>query len=300
MRMFNTACTSGLLAFLTLTLLQSGAASQDAKPQSHPYDSAPPETVVVTGHRPAEKSLKAVVWKFVYAHATYSPKIDQLTRWVDPVCPVVRNLPPGFDQFIIARIKAIAASVGAPVKDDCTPNIEIIFTARPQTVMDGVAENDPRLLGYHFVHDTKKAAQVTQPIQAWYVTATSNEIETYLDDPYHGTPSGAPGRLSHGLLSVFSHVLILANTDVLVGRPIGPVADYLAVLALSRSHAEDDCVQLPSILDLLSDDCPEKPESLTIADKAYLEGLYLMDKKQIGSLQRSNISEHMVRSLKDE
>lgn len=69
------------------------------------------------------------------------------------------------------------------------------------------------------------------------------------------------------------------------------------MLALSQSRAEDDCSQLPSILDLLSANCADadKPASLTVADKAYLEGLYAMNLVQIGSLQRSNISEHMIR-----
>jgi hypothetical protein len=229
-----------------------------------------------------------------------SSKIDQLTRWIDPVCPVVRNPPPGFDQFISARIKAIAASVGAPSKEPCRPNIEIIFTAQPQTVMDGVAEHDPILLGYHFVHGKRDAAKVTQPIQAWYVTATTNGMQTYTDDPYHGTPGGAAGsRLSHGLQSVFSHILILANTDKIAGYPVGPIADYIAMLALSQAKAEDNCTEFSSIMDLMSSDCADadKPASLTFADKAYLEGLYAMKPTLIGSLQRSSISEHMVRSL---
>ena len=292
-----TAGATALLASITLT---SSGLGQNTKQSPDSYQQAPPEVVVVTGHRPKPETVHEIVWKYVYARAGYGPKIPQLTRWIDPVCPEVRNLSPAFATFITARIKAIAASVGAPVKDGCRPNIEIIFTSQPQKIMNLVAEKDPRLLGYHFVHDTERAAKVTDPVQAWYVTATSNGTETYLDDPYHGTPGGAAGsRLSHGLMSVFAHALILANTDILVGRPIGPVADYLAVLALSEAPASDDCTQLPSILDLMSPNCDDanRPESFTVADKAYLEGLYSMDDKQIGSLQRSNVSEHMIKSF---
>jgi hypothetical protein len=99
---------------------------------------------------------------------------------------------------------------------------------------------------------------------------------------------------------VLSHVLILANTDRLAGSPVGPVADYLAMLALSQNQAPGNCAELPSILDLLSPDCtgPEKPLSLTVADKAYLEGLYAMNLSQTGSLQRSSVSEHMIQGFR--
>lgn len=291
--MHNRPVRLAFVAILAVLAFQLPAISQDKKPLAG-NDAAPPETVIVTGHRPDNKTLDEVVHGFVDAHGKFSPKIDQLTRWVTPVCPEVRNLPPGYGEFVTKRIKAIAASVGAPTREPCTLNIEIIFTSDPQTILDKVAESDPLLLGYHFVHDTKRAATVSQPIQAWYVTSTSNTLETYIDDPYKGTPSGALGtRFSHGLYSVFNHVLIIANTDKVAGYPIGPVADYIAMLALSQAKEPDNCNEMASVLDYLSTQCAERPESLTIADKTYLEGLYHMDKRDIGSLQKSNIAEHM-------
>ncbi len=288
------------LAFAALVAFQTSALPQDAKSPLR-YDSAPPETVVVTGERPPKETLRTIVWNYVYAHGRYSPKVDQLTRWATPVCPEVRNLPAGYGDFIVKRIKAIAANVGAPTKENCKLNIEIIFTAQPQAIMDHIAENDPILLGYHFVHQAADAAKVNEPIQAWYVTATGNVMETYIDSPYRGTPSGALGsKLSHGLRSVFNHILILANTDKIAGQAIGPVADYIAMLALSQAQAPDNCGELPSILDLMSPDCTgaSRPQSLSVADKAFLDGLYSMDFQEIGSLQRSYIAEHMTQDFK--
>jgi len=87
------------------------------------------------------------------------------------------------------------------------------------------------------------------------------------------------------------------NTDKVAGFPIGPVADYIAMLSLAQAKTPDDCAELASILDYMSANCSEKPESLTVADKAYLEGLYSMDKGEIVSLQKSTISEHMEQSM---
>ncbi len=296
---------TGLLALVALVAFQSSVSSQDAK-KPFEYNSAPPETVVVTGERPPAETLDKIVWNYVYAHGRYSPKIDQITRWATPVCPEVRNLPAAYGDFIVKRIKAIAASVGAPVKEPCKLNVEIIFTAQPQTIMDHIAENDPILLGFHFVHQTADIAKVTEPIQAWYVTSTSNRSgEKHFDNPYHSTPNALTGETGtrfapEGLHSVFSHILILANTDKIAGDAIGPIADFIAMLALSQAQAPDSCAELPSILDLMSANCTdaERPQSLTIADKAFLDGLYSMNPEQIGSLQRSYISEHMTQDLK--
>src|SRR5215469_14106963 len=141
----------------------------------------------------------------------------------------------------------------------------------------------------------------TAPIQAWYVTATSNEISTMRDDPnstffstamgggsvalnpktgrsFSGggavAQTGFPGgsRISTRDYSEFAYVTILVNSEKVAGHPIGPIADYIAMLALAEAKAPDNCSELASILDYLAPDCSEKPQSLTYADKAYLEG----------------------------
>jgi hypothetical protein len=295
---------SGLIAAVTGTMAVFAIASpslpQSSKPDSSVSASSLPETVVVTGLRPPREQRDKIVWNFVYSHAKLAPKIDQLSRWVSPLCPHVQNLPKGYADFIINRIKSVSEAIGAPVREPCQPNVEIIFTSDPQAFMDSVAGNNPKMLGFHYVHETKSIATVTKPIQAWYVTATSNRVKTYIDDPYHAAPAGSTGsRISHGQLSVFDYILIVANTNKVAGYPVGEIADYLAMLSLSEADAPGDCVELPSILDLMSPDCAlsQKPESLTSADKTYLEGMYAMDPDEIGSLQRSAISEHMALGL---
>jgi hypothetical protein len=290
--MKNTRAPAVTFAFLASFATATPSLPQDAK------TAAPPEAVVVTGVRPSREERDKIVWNFVYAHAKATAKIDQLARWTHPVCPAVQNLPAAYATFITNRIKAVAKSVGAPVADTCRTDIEIVFTADPQAFIDGVAEKNPKMLGYHFVHDLKAIATVTRPVQAWYVTATSNRIKTAVDDPYHAAPSGTPGsRLSRGELSVFDNILIVLDAKKMAGYPVGPLADYLAMLSLSEAEAPNDCAQLPSILDLMSSTCADsqKPDSLTAADKTYLEGLYAMDADEIGSLQKSAIANHMLR-----
>src|SRR5262249_42760369 len=102
-----------------------------------------------------------------------------------------------------------------------------------------------------------------------------------------------------GEASVFENILIVADANKVAGYPVGQLADYLAMLALSQASAPDDCAGLPSILDLMSTACTALPkqEALTTADKAYLEGLYAMEPDEIGSLQKSAIANTMKRDF---
>jgi hypothetical protein len=265
-------------------------------------DPAPADTVVVTGLRLKPEKLDTMIGDFVQVHGQHAPRTTQIARWDEPVCPLVQNVPADFAAFISTRIRAIAQAVGAPrAAPSCKTNVDIIFTDQPQAILDMVADKYPRLLGYHFVSRTKEMAQVTRPVQAWYVTATSNGVLRAIDDPYEGSIGGGlSSRLSTGdLRPLLAHILIVVDTDKILGRHLGTVADYLGVLALAQPKAVGQCGDLPSILDLFSGvgSDEQRPETLTAADKAYLEGLYSMDPREIGTLQRSSIAAHMRHSF---
>ena len=76
---------------------------------------------------------------------------------------------PQFTAFVTARVKVIAAAVGAPVSDlkSCTPNIEIVFTTTPQDLLDKIRKEDPDYLGYAETSALReKLATVTHPVEA--------------------------------------------------------------------------------------------------------------------------------------
>src|SRR4051812_47967558 len=155
--------------FVSLLLTAGGipAFAQDApKP-------APPENVTVTGI----KNVDAAVSKFVGDMTVPTRIADKLARWKQGVCPLTAGLRPSAVTFVTKRIREIAAQVGAPVNDrnDCKPNIEIIFTTTPQALLDNVQVMYPFVLGYH--DNSAQAAQLAKviwPIQSWYSTATDD------------------------------------------------------------------------------------------------------------------------------
>ena len=125
---------------------------------------------------------------FTETYAAPTAQLGQIARWRDPVCVQVYGLIPDLAAKVKARVEDVSRAVGRGVdRAGCRGNIEIIFTGKPQTLMDGVARSRELLLGYFHRQDTRKLTAVTHPIQAWYVTATlggaGNTTRTFLNTP---------------------------------------------------------------------------------------------------------------------
>jgi hypothetical protein len=290
---------------LATLIVLSGALLAPARAQTEQpaaAEQASDESITVTGQL-SPTQLGMEIRRFVRGHARLS-RIDQLTRWMDPVCPRVLNLPDAYGAFIVERVKTVAREAGAPVSDaaDCTPNITVMFTTEPQAVLDDVRANNPVLLGAHFISNRDALARMTRPIQGWYVTATGTFAEVYLDEAMRDPPSGVAGsRLTRGLHSLFLHALIIVDQNRVAGAEIGPISDYVAMIALSEIREESwACGGLVTIMELFSTDCGAGPQTLTTPDRAFLQGLYTMDEEAVASIQRGHIAGRVSDAVRED
>jgi len=315
----------GLIVLVVLGLRGPVAAQT---PPSHP---APPtENVTVTGI----KDIDAAVSKFVGDLTAPTRVAGKLARWERGVCPITVGLRPVMAKFVTGRVKEIAAQVGAPVnrEDNCKPNIEIVFTTAPQTLLDNISVMHPYMLGYHDSSaQAAELAAVTHPIQAWYTTATddlrgnpqidsgrSGGMTMQMAKPGTGIAgsfgaSSTPyyemnlsnatarnitgGRLGDGLSSEFNHVVVVGEPAKLLDYEMGTVADYIAMLALSQPTSLDSCQELPTILNLLAKDCAMPPKAITLGDIAYLRAIYKTTATATFQVQRREMIYQMDRSL---
>jgi len=303
-------------ALLAIIALPSLALGQPAH--------APTENVTVTGTK-----SRAVMQDFVRAMAVPTHTMDKLPRWSGAgICPLAAGLRSEFAKFIVQRLREVAVQAGAPVnrRAACKPNIEIAFTAAPQLLMDRIKIKNGVLLGYHDNNgQLDQLAKVTHPIQAWYTTATEDlrgnvqvdggrasgagmEI-TYLCNP--GIPdmlctmhlSGARAanvtgtRLGDGQRSAFYHVLIVVDSTELQEYGMGPLSDYIAMLALTQVDSLDTCQRLPSIVNMLAKHCDKKSDVITENDIAFLQGLYKMSPGRGLRTQQDEIAYQMEQSL---
>jgi hypothetical protein len=275
-----------------------------------------PEVTVIAPRPPTPDELAGeAVPTFIATHATPSTVIHQITRWRNRICPVAQGLSPAFNAFVTARIWAVAAAVGAPYDTaPCKHNVQILFTAEPQQVLDQLVKKDTRLLGFHYPQQIKRLTTFRGPIQGWYVTSTRNDVGAEaidealplpIDDPTNiltkGTvPPGRLGtRLATGLSSAIVSALIVVDLTKVTGHGVGSISDYLAMMILTRAQSPETCGALPSIVDLLSSSCGdrEKPLQLTAGDIAFLRALYSTDLRENLSLETSDIQNAMMREF---
>lgn len=241
-------------------------------------------------------------------------RFEQYARFRDPVCVKVIGLPDEFAAFVAKRIVEVAGEVHAPVAKDagCTPNINVIFAPSPQAQLTDIARRREVLFGHYFKTDAKRTFTFRPPVQSWYLTravGTDGRGVLELNDtaPCQGT--GLPGvfpcdlkappltgragsRLGNDMSSELVHSLIIADAKKVSGEKIGAVADYIAVLALSRWQGLERCSSMSTILNLMADGCDaeDRPEAATSADLALLTGLYSADVRESGSQQRTTIA----------
>ncbi len=286
------------------------------------------ESVTITGIKPSQAAIR----KFLDGMTVPTRATGKLARWKDGVCPLVLGVRPEVGAVLVKKIRDVAAEVGAPVNasDGCPNNIEVIFTAEPQALLDNVRIMHPNLLGYFDNSaQAEELATMRLPIQAWYITATLDlHGQAQVDGPHKrgitirmaippagtGGPPTAPdivildlpdattargtgGHLGDGLSSAISNVMIVPDTSKLLNSDIYALADYVAMLALSQTQPPDSCQDLPTILNLLVKDCGRAAGALTVADMAYLRALYKITTTAHAPGQRHEMLYQMNKAL---
>jgi len=239
----------------------------------------------------AEPASDAAISAFVDNHSAVT-RLGKIARWEEGVCPGVTGLPAGFSKYILKRVRDVATAAGAPVNADesCKANIDIVFTTKPQGLLDSIRIKDPFLLGYFDSGaQADEMAKVSRTIQAWHATQTVDARGHALVDSRNNAAGGTAqtsnaqnslgNRLGDGLHSSYFHAIIVADPGKLGDYEIGTLADHIAMLALAQPAAQEACGELPSILDMTSAQCHKDApaKTMTAADTGYLRGLYQAD-----------------------
>lgn len=293
-------------------------------PAPRPASSLPPESITVIGTKPSVATIE----NFVEARGLRTHSLDRIARWSLKVCPVTIGLGDKYAAYVTKRIRDVAAAVGAPVDPDpaCQPNIEIVFTTKPQSLIDSIRKTDPVYLGFHYTErEADDLAKVTHPIQAWY-TNISTFMYEHRPPGYGGQTldmgrcgvtnsvsvklgghrltlhclteaGGSPSRARDGMNGGFLNILIVAEPARLFDYEVGSLADYITMLALSQPATLGGCEDLQSISNLLTPDCAGAASQITNADIAYLRALYETAGGDRLPTQRTYIREEMYRML---
>jgi hypothetical protein len=309
------------LAAILVSVVSTQAAQAQAF-ETPKHGDGTTESVTVTAPRPA---TEAVIKDFVKSYAQPSAALGKLAKWRSGICPTATGLPPQYNTFVTQRIKEVAALVGAPINshESCKINIDVVFTLKPQELLNNIRERHPILLGYHDTSQSQKIATVSHPMQAWYTTQTE-DLSGIRNVDFQQNNSGVemnmsdlgyPGqtlflanareeriegsRIGDRLRTEFYHVVLVADLNHLAGYELGALADYITWLALAQTQSRDACNEASSITNLLASSCAadSRPNALSQFDLAYLRSLYATNAADSLYSQQSTIEFKMAKEL---
>ncbi|HEX4097309.1 MAG TPA: hypothetical protein VHX64_11310, partial [Caulobacteraceae bacterium] len=128
---------SPLIVTAALSILTAAAAP--AQPGASSITVAP---VTVLGQPLTHSEALKRSESYVQTYAAVSPTIGQFSRWHDPLCVMVSGLAPDQAATVKARIEEVGAAVGLQIeRPGCKANIEVVFTGKPQDLLDWVARH---------------------------------------------------------------------------------------------------------------------------------------------------------------
>ncbi len=187
----------------------------------------------------------------------------------------------------------------------------IAFTPDPRATLDSVARHAGTLLPYYgFI---RSRLRESQPVQAWHVISTgapnghdylafdgdNGGINDALAPPRISMLAGEMSRLNSGYTSAIESALIVVDTNAIMGKSLGTLADHFAMLALAQARVTSGCRQMPTIANLMKPDCAAdwRSDAMTGNDIAMLTGLYLTPDDNLQRVQKARIIGNMRKTL---
>ncbi|WP_409898333.1 hypothetical protein [Hyphomonas sp.] len=215
-----------------------------------------------------------------------------LPRWNSELCVSVIGPPVEQGQFIADRITQRAQQVGLEAGGpDCDTNLLIMVTDAPEVLLPEVVKQHRKMFGdpsdpgidVSGTSAIKDLGDDQRPVRWRQVIETVSATGIPLSGDPRSGPSGAPenvptvrsstaSRLTSNVRREVSRMIVVVDTRMTAGRPIGAIADYLAFVTLAQVDADADVETFPSIMGLFSG--LDAPRSMTDWDVAYLIATY--------------------------
>lgn len=268
------------------------------------------EKVVVTARKPAET-------RHYVEQITQTPfGAEQLARWDDRICVGVSGVKEEHAQFLADRVSQRAVEVGLRTgKPGCKPDISILVTAEPATLVDALEEQYKPLFAVNNELRTGSLGKAAfeqfkteeRPVRWWHVSQTmsadgariSGEARAGLNDGVTGAPKvrSEGSRLRAATREDLSHAIIVVDANQVQGIPLEALGDYLAFVALMQADPNGNTSNIDTIMNLFRTDLGDKrPASMTSWDKDFLRALYTMPRNTASITQaRSFLAQRMER-----
>lgn len=257
-----------------------------------PSDPAP-QSITIGAQLP-EKAARDLAVGFVRATGVASGETPA-ARWTQPICPEVLGLEDIGKRAAEAKIRRVAAAVGAHVASEgCKRNIIVSFTSDGASLAKAVVEREPWRVASLSPSAKTSVLTGSAPIRWLYTaetrprhgnatTTAGDAIKSYgAPGPGNGGGSSIGGDMAtmmhyeSSIIStltnrVLTSAIVIIDTDEAMGRRLDALAAYAALVALAEIR-NAEATPPGSILTLFESSAP--PRDLTAQDLAFLRALY--------------------------
>lgn len=231
---------------------------------------------------------------------TAGPDNVSLTRWDEPVCPLVAGLPQDQGEAVLARLSADVRAAGGPLGPrHCRANLYVVVAADPSRLVDQWRRKDHGLFGHGHPPEIRRFTESSDPVRVWYNSGIQSTDgmppspdPTQLGGAPQLTVPVAPSRLEFQAVRALSSVLVIAQAKTVNGVTTDQFADYVAMVALARIDPKNRPPAAPTILALFDGRPADAAAGLTTWDAAFLRGVYQTD--QASTMQRSTIAQQVA------
>ncbi|HEU0097231.1 MAG TPA: hypothetical protein VFQ67_00520 [Allosphingosinicella sp.] len=259
-----------------------------------PASADPAGQSITVGAILPEKAARDLAVGFVRATGVAAGETPA-ARWTQPVCPEVIGLEDIGKRAAEAKIRRVAAAVGADVAPEgCSRNIIVSFTSDGASLARAVIEREPWRIANYSPRAKSAVLSGSAPIRWLYSTETrarhgaaqttsGNAAEsgpaTHAGSGAGSAIGGDMPTLMHyesSILStltnrVLTSAIVIIDTDEAMGRRLDSLAAYAALVALAEIR-NADAAPAGSILSLFESSAP--PRDLTAQDLGFLKALY--------------------------
>ena len=261
------------------------------------------EEVIVEAKR---IELERRVYAFVSGITHRGYMTESLARWNNPICPLVAGIPSAQGEYILSQVSKAAKAAGARLAGrKCKPNFHVVMTYDPDELMRLWRQRAPRLFGASSPTEVHRVMGHAKPVRVWY-----NAWEKCGDGEQGGVTTGAnlsdawnymgdcqikDTRLEFNSVVPIQSVVVIVDIDDIKEVKIGPLADYIAMVGLTKVDFSADLGDAPTVLRLFPFSADVGPQGMSDWDRAFLKGLYTTS--QSSRFQRSEIARQMVKSF---
>ncbi len=217
----------------------------------------------------------------------------QIAKWQWGVCVKVFGLKESHAAFLRDRVKSTAKDLNIWIekKEDCEPNITILFTDKSRDILLQIKRRYPDMLRDPRFGFAKKSEweQFLMPRPVTWMGRDETDISL---------SGGAASRIKQQTRQALTATLAVIDANDISGITWGQLADYLCMVTLSRpllnaTYGSSTILGLFAMRDLSR----PTPAGLTKMDKSILENLYTMEARFSASTQKSILRRKVVEEL---